>query len=196
MNSAMNITPEILVHAYAQGLFPMADSREAAGLRWYDADPRGILPLETFHVPRRLARTLKAKPFTLTVNRAFDQVLRACGAREETWINADIAELYGEMHRRRLAHSVEAWDGEELAGGLYGVALGGAFFGESMFTRKTDAGKAALVHLVERLKDKGFILLDTQMVTPATAAFGAIEIKKSDYLPRLQAALERTAFFA
>lgn len=192
----MKITAEILVAAYAQGMFPMADSRGADDIQWFDADPRGILPLEGFHIPRRLQRRLRSAPYRVTRNTAFESVIRACAdIRDTTWINDTIIGIYCDLHQRRLAHSVEVWQGAVLVGGLYGVALGGAFFGESMFSKEKDASKFALVHLVAHLKEKGFVLLDTQMVTPVTAQFGAVEIGRGDYHERLRVALEETVFF-
>jgi leucyl/phenylalanyl-tRNA--protein transferase len=193
----MKITPEILITAYAQGLFPMAPARKGGKLRWYEADPRGVLPLDAFHVPRRLEQKMKGRPFDVTFNKDFAGVIRACAdaPRPGAWINEEIIALYIEMHRRGLAHSAEAWKDGVLAGGVYGVAIGGAFFGESMFTAVTDAGKVALVHLVRRLKKKGFILFDTQMVTPATKQFGVVEIPRAEYLRGLLAALEKTTAF-
>jgi leucyl/phenylalanyl-tRNA--protein transferase len=166
----------------------MAVGRE---IHWFSPDPRGILPLETVHIPRRLARLVRQGVFRIEVNRAFVDVMRACAADDRdpedpgTWISEEIIESYTGLHRRGLAHSVEAWNGDRLAGGLYGVALGGAFFGESMFFRETDASKVSLVALVERLRTRGFALLDTQWTTPHLEQFGAIEIRRADYLKRL-----------
>jgi leucyl/phenylalanyl-tRNA--protein transferase len=193
----MKITSDMLIAAYAQGYFPMADAREGGELGWYDADPRGVLPLDGVHVPRRLAQKMRRELFRISFDEDFTGVIRACAdaKRPGAWINGEIIALYAEMHRRGLAHSVEAWKDGKLAGGVYGVALGAAFFGESMFTAETDAGKIALVHLVRRLREKGFVLFDAQMVTPATAQFGVTEIPRAEYLARLKAALEKTAFF-
>jgi len=162
---------------------------------WFAPDPRGIIPLDTFHIPHGLARTLKRNPFEIRINTAFGDVMRACAQREDTWIDDAILRSYEELHALGFAHSVEAWREGRLVGGLYGVALGGAFFGESMFHTETDASKVALVALVERLRAHGFTLLDTQWVTPHLATFGATEIPKRDYLKRLKAALQIEAQF-
>lgn len=186
--STQLIPPELLLQAYANGYFPMADS--ALGpISWYTADPRAILPLQPFHVPRRLRRFLKSDPFTYTRDRAFETVIRACAARPDTWINEGIVRSYAALHELGFAHSVEVWQGETLAGGLYGVALGGAFFGESMFRRVDEAPKAALVHLAEHLRARGFQLLEVQMVTPLTAQFAPRLVRREEYLPLLAEAL-------
>lgn len=181
---------DTLLSAYANGWFPMA--MESGEIRWFSPDPRGIIPLETFHIPRRLGRTLRRDPFEIRVDTAFRQVLEYCRTREDSdgdWISDDILESYCVLHDRGSAHSVEAWRGGELVGGLYGVALGGAFFGESMFHRVTDASKSALVALVERLQSRRFSLLDTQWVTPHLRQFGAVEVSRRRYLRMLDAAL-------
>ena len=179
------ITPELLLRAYSIGLFPMADSADDPELFWVDPDMRGIIPLDGFHVPRSLARTIRRKPFDIRFDTAFDAVIAACAAaapnRPSTWINTPIRSLYSTLHRLGHAHSVEAFEGDELVGGLYGVSLGAAFFGESMFSRRTDASKICLVHLVERLKAGGFRLLDTQFTTEHLKTFGAIDVPKADY---------------
>jgi leucyl/phenylalanyl-tRNA--protein transferase len=190
------IDPALLVRAYREGIFPMA--LESGEIAWFSPDPRGIIPLDTFHVPARLARVIRRGTFTMRVDTAFERVMRACAERsddEGTWIDDTIIESYLALHRLGLAHSVEAWIGSELAGGLYGVHLGGAFFGESMFHRVTDASKVALVSLVDRLDRRGFVLLDTQWVTPHLEQFGAIEIPRDDYLRRLARALARDCAF-
>lgn len=189
------LTPELLVRAYCMGMFPMADARRGR-IRWYAPDPRAIIPLETFHVPRSLQRTVRRGTFEVRVNTAFGAVIHACAARRETWISTGIERAYGELHALGLAHSVESWQNGELAGALYGVALGGAFFGESMFTRVRDASKVALAALVERLRARGFVLLDTQFLTEHLARFGAVEIPRDDYLLRLAAALRLERRFA
>lgn len=193
------IPPNLLVSAYASGWFPMAV--EEGEIRWFSPDPRGILPLDGVHVPARLARVIRRGTFRIEINTAFEAVMRGCAEADRgdeeggTWIDAEILESYIELHKLGIAHSVEAWRGDELAGGLYGVALGGAFFGESMFHRVTDASKVALVALVERLRTRGFELLDIQWLTPHLARFGAIEIPRREYLRRLDAALKlRPAF--
>ena len=181
---------DALLNAYASGWFPM--SVAPGDIRWYSPDPRGIIPLDTFHVPARLARTLKAAPFEIRLNTSFREVITACASRPDTdgnWIDAEIIESYCELHARGFAHSVEAWRDGKLAGGLYGVALQGAFFGESMFHRVRDASKAALVALVARLRARGYTLLDTQWVTHHLLQFGAVEIPRRRYLRLLDQAL-------
>jgi leucyl/phenylalanyl-tRNA--protein transferase len=176
--------------AYASGWFPMAD--DEGRIRWYSPDPRGIIPLDAVHVPKRLARTLRQNAFEVRFDTAFGEVIRACADdREEgTWITREIIDTYVALHREGLAHSVEAWLGGELAGGLYGVALRGAFFGESMFHRVTDASKVALISLTEHLRRRGYFLLDVQWVTPHLETFGAVEISRREYLRRLKLAIE------
>lgn len=187
------LTPELLLRAYRAGLFPMAESRGDRRLHWLDPEHRGVLPLDRFHLPRRLARTVLSGVFLVRCDSDFAAVVADCAAptpgRPETWINAEIERLFLALHRRGVAHSVEAWCDGRLAGGLYGVVLGRAFFGESMFSRARDASKVALVHLVARLRLGGFILLDTQFVTAHLAALGAIEIPRREYHLRLEAAL-------
>ncbi|HEX7069173.1 MAG TPA: leucyl/phenylalanyl-tRNA--protein transferase [Rhodothermales bacterium] len=183
------LTPELVVAAYCRGVFPMADPDEGDEIYWYRPDPRAILPLDAFHIPRNLRRTVRRGTFEVTFDRAFERVMRACADRESTWISEEIVRTYALLHRAGLAHSVECWIGEELAGGLYGVALRGAFFGESMFHSVTDASKVALVHLVNRLRAGGFKLLDVQYATPHLAQFGIVEIPASEYERRLAEAL-------
>ncbi|MBI4184707.1 MAG: leucyl/phenylalanyl-tRNA--protein transferase [Proteobacteria bacterium] len=199
MPPVFEVTPELVLRAYSIGVFPMAESGDDPELYWIDPERRGILPLEGFHVSRRLSRTVRANPYEVRVDSAFDAVIAACSepvaGRPETWINRKIRVLYGELFRRGYAHSVECWRDGRLQGGLYGVALGGAFFGESMFTRARDASKVALVHLVARLKVGGFSLLDTQFVTKHLTQFGAVEIARGAYLERLDAALKLAAEF-
>lgn len=189
------IDPGLLVRAYSQGVFPMG--MEDGSIGWFSPDPRGIIPLETVHVPRRLQRVLRSGRFTTSIDRDFEGVMRGCAAdRDEgTWITDEIIQSYVALHRLGLAHSIEIWRGETLAGGLYGVHLGGAFFGESMFHTETDASKVALVTLVDHLRARGFALLDIQWVTPHLARFGAIDIPRDDYLRRLTAALATTCAF-
>lgn len=189
---------DLLLSAYASGWFPMAVG--TGEIRWFSPDPRGIFPLDRFHVPRRLERVIRAGTFTIHVNRSFEEVIRACALADRddeggTWINGEIFESYCALHRAGFAHSVEAWTAGRLAGGLYGVALGGAFFGESMFHRVTDASKVALVALVERLRARGFTLLDTQWTTEHLEQFGAVEIPRRTYLELLAAALQRDVAF-
>jgi len=188
------IDPALLVKAYRQGIFPMA--LESGQIGWFSPDPRTILPLDTFHVPRRLARTVRQGLFDVTIDREFETVMRACARRAEgTWISEELVDSYLALHRLGLAHSVETWRQGQLAGGLYGVHIAGAFFGESMFYRVTDASKVALVALVDRLQRRSFALLDTQWTTPHLARFGAIEIPRSIYLQRLKRALSRECTF-
>jgi leucyl/phenylalanyl-tRNA--protein transferase len=189
------INPALLLSAYQSGLFPMG--LDTGEIGWFSPDPRGVLPLESFHVPARLARVVRRHTFEVRIDTRFEQVMRACAERpgEGTWINDEILESYIELHRLGFAHSVEAWQGGQLAGGLYGVHLGRAFFGESMFHRVADASKVALVALVERLKTRGFLLLDTQWTTPHLEQFGAIEIPRDEYLRRLARALKGQSEF-
>ncbi|MBW8895538.1 MAG: leucyl/phenylalanyl-tRNA--protein transferase [Acidobacteria bacterium] len=189
----------LLVSAYSSGWFPMAvDHGE---IRWYSPDPRGVIPLDTFHVPSRLARVIRRGNFSIAVNREFERVMRACAEADRndddpgTWISEEIIESYTELHRLGLAHSVETWQEDRLVGGLYGVALGGAFFGESMFHHVTDASKVALAALVERMRTRGFTLLDIQWVTPHLEQFGALEISRGKYLQLLAQALPIEATF-
>jgi leucyl/phenylalanyl-tRNA--protein transferase len=192
---------EELISCYARGVFPMAEARDDPRIFLLDPDERGVIPLDGFHIPKSLRRTIKRNVFEITLNQEFEAVVRGCAGsgpgREDTWINERILNLYLEMHERGFAHSVEARVDGELAGGLYGVALGAAFFGESMFSRVTDASKAALVHLVARLKTGGFELLDTQFTTEHLERFGAVTIARGAYKQRLSEALEKQAdFFA
>jgi leucyl/phenylalanyl-tRNA--protein transferase len=193
------ITPDLLLRAYASGVFPMARSRRGRTLYWVDPDDRGILPLDGFHVPRSLFKTLKRDRFQITIDTDFQGVLEGCAApgpgRSETWINDKIADLFGQLHAMGYAHSVECRLDGELVGGLYGLHLGAAFFGESMFSRVTDASKVALCHLLARLKGGGFILLDTQFITEHLERFGAVEIPRATYHHILSDALRRQARF-
>lgn len=182
----ISLTPDLLEAAYRQGIFPMADGGR---IRWYSPDPRGIIDLESFHLPKRLARTIRQGLFDVVINRNFEAVIRACASREETWINEEIIQAYTALHRLGKAHSVEAYAEGALAGGLYGVALGGAFMGESMFTVQRDASKVCLAFLVEWLKGRGYLLLDTQFITSHLRTFGAAEISRQAYLRRLEEAL-------
>jgi len=189
----IEITPEVLLKAYACGIFPMAESAEDPALYWIEPERRGIIPLDRFHVPNRLARTMRSDRFTVAVDRDFDAVLDGCSqpmpGRTRTWINARIRNLYRRLHERGDCHTVEVYEGGELVGGLYGVSLGRAFFGESMFHRARDASKVALVHLVARLKAGRYRLLDTQFVTEHLRIFGAIEVSRPAYHKLLDAAL-------
>lgn len=197
MHGTPRLTPEILLRAYAEGLFPMAERRGDPTLYWVSPEKRGIIPLDTFHVPHRLARTVRSGAFNVTADRCFRAVMEACAApapgREETWINDEILRLYCALHASGHAHSIECWKDDELVGGLYGVRLGAAFFGESMFSRARDASKVALVHLVDALRLGGFVLLDSQFITSHLARFGAIEIPREQYLLKLADALNRDA---
>jgi leucyl/phenylalanyl-tRNA--protein transferase len=190
------LTPALLLRAYASGIFPMAETRAAEEIFWVDPKRRGILPLDGFHISRSLRRAILRAPFRPAVDSDFEGVLRGCAARPETWINETIHHLYLMLHRAGFAHSMEVWDGAELVGGVYGVALGGAFFGESMFSRRTDASKIALAYLVDRLRRGGFRLFDTQFVTPHLTRLGAIEISRAEYRARLAAAIDAAADFA
>lgn len=188
------ITPNLLLQAYASGLFPMAEDRQDHDLFWVDPEERGIIPLFDFHIPRSLAKKIRQEKFHVTVDSAFRDVVSSCATpargRETTWISERIEALYTDLHQRHFAHSVECWHGKQLVGGLYGVALGGAFFGESMFSRERDASKVALVYLVARLIAGGFGLLDTQFITDHLKQFGAEEIPRADYQQRLRDALQ------
>lgn len=188
-----SITPNLLLQAYAAGVFPMADSRSDTELFWVDPEERGILPLHQFHIPKSLAKLVRRDPFRITVDTAFQQVVSACArparGRDTTWISERIEALYTDLFNRGFAHSVECWQDDKLVGGLYGVSLAGAFFGESMFHTETDASKVALVHLVARLIAGRFLLLDTQFVTDHLQQFGAQEISREDYHERLKLAL-------
>lgn len=182
------IPAELVIEAYRMGIFPMA--LEEGEIGWFSPDPRGVLPLDDrFHINRGLRRTLKKKPFEIRINSAFDKVVDGCANRNETWISDEISSIYSQLHDEGIAHSLETWKDGELVGGLYGLAIGGAFFGESMFSRVTDASKVALVALVERLRHQGFILCDTQWSTPHLATFGCMEIPKEEYLEILGEAL-------
>jgi leucyl/phenylalanyl-tRNA--protein transferase len=187
------VTPSLLLRAYACGILPMADSADDPTLYWVEPELRGVIPLDTFHVPRRLARTVRAEIFEIRVDSDFEAVIDACAApqpgRRKTWINAPIRRLYGALFRAGHVHTVEAWREGRLVGGLYGVKLGGAFFGESMFSFERDASKVALVHLVARLKRGGFRLLDAQFLTAHLAQFGAIEMERDEYVELLDEAL-------
>ena len=193
----VEITPEILLKAYAAGIFPMAEDADDPGLFWVEPRERGILPLEGFHVSRRLARTVRTTPYQVVVDRDFDAVVDGCAepadGRDRTWISARIRRLYGELYDLGHCHTVEVYDGDRLVGGLYGVRLGAAFFGESMFHRARDASKVALVHLIARLIRGGFTLLDTQFVTEHLARFGAVEVPRRVYRRLLRDAVAAVA---
>jgi leucyl/phenylalanyl-tRNA--protein transferase len=195
----VRLTPEILLAAYAAGIFPMAESADDPELFWVDPRRRGILPLDAFHVPKRLRRIVRQGGFEIRCDNAFEDVIRGCAEatekRSNTWINEEIVRLYAGLFACGAAHSVEAWQGGMLVGGLYGVAIGAAFFGESMFSRATDASKVALVHLAARLRLGGYRLLDTQFLTPHLAQFGGVEITRAHYHRLLGEALAYRASF-
>ena len=189
------IEPALLVHAYRQGIFPMALEDDEIG--WFSPDPRGVLPLDHVHMPARLARVIRSGRFETAVDRDFEGVMRACAADREdgTWISEEIIESYVALHRLGIAHSIETWRDGRLVGGLYGVHLGGAFFGESMFHLETDASKVALMALVARMRERGLSLLDIQWVTPHLAQFGAVEIAREEYLMRLSQVIDEPRVF-
>lgn len=189
------ITPDVLLRAYAMGIFPMSDGRDEPEIHWIDPRRRGILPLEGFHLSRSLSRRIRSGNQRVTVDTAFEAVVEACAARDETWISQRIQRLYAQLHALGFAHSVEVWDGAELVGGVYGVTLGSAFFGESMFSRATDASKVALAYAVHRLRAGGFRLFDTQFLTPHLASLGGTEISRAEYHRLLGEALTHTADF-
>ena len=195
----MELTPDILLRAYAIGIFPMAEGREHRELHWIDPEQRGVLPLDSFHVPRKLRRRIRRGDFKVTCDNAFAKVIESCAEpadnRPDTWINPAIQNLYSELHGMGFAHSIECWQDDELVGGLYGVSLGAAFFGESMFSRAPDASKVALAHLVLRLRKGGFRLLDTQFVTPHLRRFGVVEVPRQDYRSSLAQAITAQARF-
>lgn len=190
-----DLTPELLLRAYAMGVFPMAESRDDPSIYWIDPDDRGILPLDRFHISRSLSKRLRQNPWRVSVNEDFRGTVLGCADREETWINAEILSLYEALHDMGFAHSLELWDGEELIGGTYGVALGTAWFGESMFSRRRDASKVALAYLTHRLRAGGFTLFDTQFITPHLASLGGVEIPRDDYQALLKKALQSRAVF-
>ena len=195
----MDLTPDIILRAYAAGVFPMAESRNDPDIFWVDPDMRGLLPLDQFHVPRSLKKVVRRGTFEIRYDTAFQSVILACAessvGRDNTWINEEIVTLYSALHRMGHSHSVECWRNDCLVGGLYGLSLGGAFFGESMFSREKDASKVALVYLVMRLRIGGYRLLDTQFVTDHLKQFGAIEISRQDYHGLLEEALSHKGIF-
>jgi leucyl/phenylalanyl-tRNA--protein transferase len=190
----IEITTDLMLRAYRHGLFPMAETRRGDRLYWLDPERRGVLPLDRFHLPRRLLRTVLSGAFTVTADEDFAAAIASCAepapGRQDTWINPQIERLFTELHEMGFAHSVECWQDDALVGGLYGVAIGGAFFGESMFSRVRDASKVALAHLVARLRLSGFTLLDTQFVTTHLAQFGTCDVPRDEYKARLALALE------
>lgn len=198
---AVELTPELIVRAYQAGIFPMAEDAGSDDLFWVSPQQRGIVPLDRFHISRSLRRTMRASPWSVRVDTDFDAVIDGCAeaapGRETTWINTEIRRLYGALFKRGMVHTVEVWDGDALVGGLYGVSLGAAFFGESMFHRATDASKIAMASLLLRLSAGGYRLLDTQFITDHLRTFGAVEIPREDYELRLAEALRHGAdFFA
>jgi leucyl/phenylalanyl-tRNA--protein transferase len=193
------ITPQVLLKAYSCGIFPMAESADDPALYWIEPQQRGVLPLEDFHVPRRLLRTVRTTPWKVKIDNDYDRVIDGCAApragRMSTWINARIRSLYRELFDLGACHTVEVWDGDHIVGGLYGVALKSAFFGESMFSTERDASKIALVHLTARLIRGGFTLLDTQFVTEHLRQFGTVELDRSAFQAKLEKALDKNADF-
>mmetsp|Transcript_5514 Transcript_5514/g.8861 ORF Transcript_5514/g.8861 Transcript_5514/m.8861 type:complete len:209 (+) Transcript_5514:2563-3189(+) len=187
------VTPDLLMRAYGMGVFPMSENRDDPDIFWVDPIRRGIFPLDSFHISRSLAKRIRRGGYTVSLNADFGGVVEGCADRQETWINAQIHDLYMALHAREEAHSVEVWDRNELVGGVYGVTLGGAFFGESMFSRRTDASKIALAYLIEHLRRCGFTLFDTQFVTDHLISLGAIEIPRADYQKMLTWALRHDA---
>ncbi|WP_170456057.1 leucyl/phenylalanyl-tRNA--protein transferase [Ruegeria arenilitoris] len=191
----MGLTPDLLLHGYSIGIFPMAEHRNDPVLFWVDPKLRGVFPLDGFHISRSLARRIRNCGFSVTINRDFTAVVDGCADRADTWINDELRRLYAQLHHSGRAHSLEVWEGEELVGGVYGVALGAAFFGESMFSRRTDTSKIALAYLVDRLRQTGFQLFDTQFLTAHLASLGAIEIPRQQYRQLLDQATAASADF-
>ncbi len=189
------LTPDLLLRAYAAGVFPMSESRDNPEIFWVDPQMRGVIPLGGLHISRSLAREIRAERFQVHINRDFAGTVMGCADREETWINAQIFDLYQQLHLAGFAHSVEVWDGTDLVGGVYGVALGAAFFGESMFSRRPNTSKIALAYLVNRLRYGGFQLFDTQFVTDHLISLGAVEIPRAEYRKKLERALDWDADF-
>ncbi|MGB3177116.1 MAG: leucyl/phenylalanyl-tRNA--protein transferase [Albidovulum sp.] len=189
------LTPKIMLSAYAQGIFPMAESREDADLHWVDPRLRGIFPLDNFYISKSLKRSIRLNNYTIRTNTHFSDVVSACAARPETWINTTLCQLYAALHKSGHAHAIEVWQDARLTGGVFGLTLGRAFFGESMFSTRTDASKIALAYLVDRLRQGGFQLFDTQFLTPHLASLGAVEIPRAAYRARLAEALEGHADF-
>ena len=190
-----DLTPEILLHGYSIGIFPMAEHRDDPEIFWVDPRRRGVFPLDGFHISRSLSRAMRRTRFTITTNTAFNDVVTGCADRADTWINAEIFSLYAQLHTLGHAHALEVWEDDMLVGGVYGVTLGRAFFGESMFSRRDNASKIALACLVDRLNRGGFTLFDTQFLTPHLASLGAQEITRAAYHARLEMALMKTADF-
>lgn len=189
------LTPELLLQAYQAGVFPMSEGRDDPNVFWVDPTMRGIIPLDGFHISRSLARHMRRGSFDVTYDQAFEDVVKGCADRPETWINGPIFDLYVALHRQGYAHSIEIWQDARLVGGVYGVTIGAAFFGESMFSRVTDASKVALAHLVDRLRMTGYALFDTQFITPHLASLGGIEVPRREYREILAEALNRDTDF-
>ena len=192
----MSLSPELLLHGYSIGIFPMAEHRDDPDLFWVDPKFRGVFPLDGFHISRSLARRIRRCGFSISINQDFEGVVDGCADRADTWINAELRDLYRQVYNIGQAHSLEVWEDDQLVGGVFGVALGAAFFGESMFSRRTDASKIALAYLVDRLRQTGFQLFDTQFLTAHLASLGAIEIPRSDYRKALEEAIGDSAEFA
>ncbi len=192
----MTLSPELLLHGYSIGVFPMAEHRNDPEIFWVDPKWRGLLPLDGFRISRSLARRMRRGAYRVSIDVNFNAVVQGCADRAETWISDDILKYYNTLHNMGHAHSLEIWDGEELVGGVYGVVLGAAFFGESMFSRRTDASKIALAYLVDRLNLAGFTLFDTQFLTDHLASLGGIEVTRAEYHRRLDRALEGSAAFS
>jgi len=190
------LTPDVMLAGYAQGIFPMAESRENSELHWVDPRRRGIFPLDKFHISRSLSRAIRRENYTIRIDSAFSETVGHCAARPETWINAPLLALYDDLFAMGHAHSLEVWQEGDLTGGVFGVTLGAAFFGESMFSTRTDSSKIALAYLVDRIRVAGFTLFDTQFLTPHLASLGAVEISRAAYRARLDAALARSADFS
>lgn len=196
MTDMPKLTCELLLHGYANGIFPMSEGRDDPDIFWVDPRMRGVIPLDGFRISRSLARSIRRGEFTITIDTAFDDVVHGCADRDETWINDTIFDLYRALHRRGNAHSVEVWQDGVLVGGVYGVVIGAAFFGESMFSRATNASKVALAYLVEILRRGGFVLFDTQFITAHLASLGAQEIRRAAYQKQLSAAVQLPASFS
>lgn len=195
MKDAPSLTPELLLHAYSVGVFPMAETRHDTEVFWVEPRMRGIFEMERFHISRSLAKHMRQEPFQISFDAAFSEVMIGCADRSETWISQTILDLYSELFELGFGHSIEIWEEGTLVGGVYGLAIGSAFFGESMFSKRTNASKIALAYLIDRLRVGGFTLFDTQFITPHLASLGAIEIPKAEYKKRLKAALELEADF-
>ncbi|WP_298862314.1 leucyl/phenylalanyl-tRNA--protein transferase [uncultured Sulfitobacter sp.] len=190
-----DLTPELLLHGYRVGIFPMSEARDDPEIFWVDPRKRGVMPLDGFHISRSLRRAMQRSTWSVTIDRNFEGVVDGCADREDTWINAEIRSLYSALFEDGHAHSLEVWEGEALVGGVYGVVLGAAFFGESMFSRRTNASKIALACLVDRLKQGGFLLFDTQFITDHLSSLGAVEITRAQYHAQLAHARDRPASF-